>query len=57
MKESNAKKTVNKIRSWNIYSFQIKLNLRNSMRRAKVSIFWMYEEVSKRVTNFKEVIL
>lgn len=57
MKESNAKKTVNKIQSWNIYSFQIKLNLRNSMRRAKVSIFWMCEEVSKRVTNFKEVIL
>ena len=30
MKESNVKKTVNKIQSWNMYSLQIKLNLYNS---------------------------
>lgn len=57
MKESNAKKTVNKIQSWNIYSLQTKLNLCNSMRREKVSIFCKCEEVNKIITNFKEVIL
>lgn len=57
MKESNAKNTVNKIQSWNIYSLQIKLNLCNSMRREKVSIFCKYEDVNKIITNFKEVIL
>ena len=56
MKETNVKKTVNKIQSWNMYSLQIKLNLYNSMRREKVSIFCKYEEVNKIITNFKEVI-
>ena len=50
MKKSNAKKTVNKIKNWNTNSFQIKLNLYNSMRSAKVSNSGCYEEINKIMT-------